>query len=119
VSFMVTLEHEDENKLFLSPNAPLSSTYTKTQVAWSFGLISRPVRDRIDTLRSIRNAFAHSSKSISFDTPIIAKDCKKLPKTDFNAPWIGAVSEYRRRYVAEVLALLLELINASHVEDEE
>jgi hypothetical protein len=59
-------------------DGPLSSFYSKTQLAYAMGIISSEIRDEIDCIRRIRNVFAHSAMRIDFTTTAISVECKKL-----------------------------------------
>jgi DNA-binding MltR family transcriptional regulator len=71
------LNSDEENGLFGS-DAPLSSFSDKIKVAYAFGLIDKDLRENLETLRLIRNAFAHSILAIDFKTEEIAKACENL-----------------------------------------
>ena len=53
------------NRLFDGPNPPLGSLWAKSTLATAMGLIDAKTCDTLDTLRKMRNAFAHSSGPVS------------------------------------------------------
>jgi DNA-binding MltR family transcriptional regulator len=69
-------------KLLRGPFSPLGSFAARTAAAYSLGLISEEERDDLDTIRDIRNEFAHKPTSPSFSDKTIARKVKnlKIPK---------------------------------------
>ncbi len=65
-------------KKLTSSEGPLSSFFVKIHLGFAFGLLDKQNRDNLDIIRSIRNVFAHAPKAVSFRTPLIAKECRKL-----------------------------------------
>lgn len=57
---------------------PLSDFKTRIVMTHCLGLISNSVQNDLDTIREIRNIFAHQLHGISFDTPVIAEEVQKL-----------------------------------------
>jgi hypothetical protein len=57
---------------------PFSSFYTKNHLGFALGVLTAIMRDNLERIREIRNAFAHSPGVISFRTPIIAQACSRL-----------------------------------------
>ncbi|KEF42161.1 MAG: hypothetical protein ER33_07310 [Cyanobium sp. CACIAM 14] len=55
--------------LFL-PDRPLGSLWAKVALARRLGLIDAPVERALSVLRKLRNAFAHSAESASFNDPV-------------------------------------------------
>ncbi|MBX3368089.1 MAG: DUF4145 domain-containing protein [Phycisphaeraceae bacterium] len=58
--------------------APFASFSAKIRFAFAIGLINSGLRHTLDMIRLIRNEFAHSFDSLSFDTPLIASRCREL-----------------------------------------
>jgi DNA-binding MltR family transcriptional regulator len=65
-------------QLFDSPQSPLSSLSSKTIVGQSLGVIQEDERQDLDTIRAIRNAFAHSMTHIEFKDSEVTELCKTL-----------------------------------------
>lgn len=57
---------------------PLSSFWQKTELGYALKLLDDVVRDHINTIRHIRNAFAHSKKLLDFDHPLILKELRTI-----------------------------------------
>ncbi|MDD2734074.1 MAG: MltR family transcriptional regulator [Desulfuromonadaceae bacterium] len=66
-----------EGELF-EGTAPLSSFSAKIKLAYFLGIISDQCRRDLDTIRKIRNDFAHDATIISFETRSIADRCHNL-----------------------------------------
>ncbi|WP_215779878.1 MltR family transcriptional regulator [Paludibacterium sp. B53371] len=58
--------------------APLSSFSARIKLAFYLGKISKECRADLDTIRRIRNEFAHHAELISFDDQSIAGRCRNL-----------------------------------------
>lgn len=64
------LNSADKDALF-GFNGPIGTFSNKLRIAHVMGLISRDTYQRIDLVREMRNACAHSREPISFDQPAI------------------------------------------------
>jgi DNA-binding MltR family transcriptional regulator len=58
--------------------APLSAFSDRIKMAYYLGKISKECRADLDTIRGIRNDFAHHATIISFDDQSIADRCRNL-----------------------------------------
>ncbi|MGM4967818.1 MltR family transcriptional regulator [Tardiphaga sp. 1201_B9_N1_1] len=58
--------------------APLSSFSAKIKIGYALGLYGKIVRDDLDTIRTVRNAFAHSTVHLDFKTPAVSVVCNRL-----------------------------------------
>jgi DNA-binding MltR family transcriptional regulator len=67
------IESEIANKLLDSPRGAISTFATRSDLAYSFGLIPKGLYQNLETIGKIRNAFAHSYLSIALDSEDIAK----------------------------------------------
>jgi mannitol operon repressor len=59
-------------------NAPLGTLSARIKACHSLGLISESEYSNLDTLRRVRNEFAHATHGISFDDPTVSKLCNKI-----------------------------------------
>lgn len=83
--------------------APLSTFSARILLGEALGFYTAGVRKRLDTVRHIRNAFAHTLKPITFDEPSISEACKELKLFGFHGdtpPIPETWSEARKRYVS-------------------
>ncbi|MDD5468249.1 MAG: MltR family transcriptional regulator [Anaerolineales bacterium] len=65
-------------RLLGKPFSPLGTFAARTAAAYSLGLISSDERDDLDSIRNIRNDFAHQPTSPAFSDESIAKNVRKL-----------------------------------------
>lgn len=59
-------------------NGPLSSFAAKIKIGHALGIYPPRVREELDLIRHIRNAFAHSWAQLEFSTPQICEGCSQL-----------------------------------------
>lgn len=57
---------------------PLSTFHSKIIAAYAFGICSPVVRDALNSVRQIRNAFAHSKKPLDFSHQLITNKLKAV-----------------------------------------
>jgi DNA-binding MltR family transcriptional regulator len=74
LSRMVALTNDETNRLF-SGSAPLGSFATRIALGYALGIYGPRTRHDLQTLKDIRNAFAHANRVISFDTREVANLC--------------------------------------------
>jgi len=83
------ISNKQMDKMF-DLSGPLSSFGSKTLMAYGFGLISKPVFEDLNRIRSLRNDFAHSSVTVDFLSDDIVESvmslhCVKEAKEGFKA----------------------------------
>lgn len=102
------LDHPDVGKLVDGFNAPFGTFATRILGAFALGCISERERGDLETIRRIRNAFAHGL-GVSFEDDAIRDRCGRLV---FAAQDYGDVSVApRARFTTAVVALVLNLAN--------
>jgi hypothetical protein len=74
----VKLGKDWQSRIFGSPTAPLSSFYSKIVIGYAMGIFGPSTRADLDIIRSVRNDFAHSAPSLSFDDKEISEKCYKI-----------------------------------------
>src|SRR4030067_887487 len=62
------------NDIFKGPNAPLSTLSSRINMAYALSIINADVKKELDTIRSIRNAFAHNLEVHTFERDQSTKD---------------------------------------------
>jgi hypothetical protein len=67
---------EAARKRMFENDGVLSSFSKKTEMAYAMGIIDGECRKKIDIVREIRNACAHSRKPLSFDKEVLASPCR-------------------------------------------
>lgn len=72
------LENKKIDEELFEGNSPIASFSGRIRIAYYFGLISAELRADLETIRKIRNDFAHDATILSFDTQSIADRCRNL-----------------------------------------
>src|SRR5205823_1682 len=73
----------DHAAVFDNHNAPLHTFHAKIVMGYSLGIYGQVTREDLHRMRLIRNAFAHSPRAITFDTPAVTKLCLELYYLDY------------------------------------
>ncbi|WP_426608867.1 hypothetical protein [Bradyrhizobium sp. McL0616] len=71
------LSNADASRIF-GIGGPLSNFASKIEIAYMFELIDEAHRNDLRIIKSIRNAFAHTTRYVFFDSDHVAKNCRKL-----------------------------------------
>lgn len=71
------LTKDDVSRLF-GRGAPLNSFSSKIEIAYMFELIDQAMRDDMRRIKDIRNAFAHTTRYVYFNSSHIADRCRNL-----------------------------------------
>lgn len=95
------------NLWFHGEKAPFSSFYAKTRLARALGILGPISESHFDTLRKVRNLFAHSPLSVDFSTDAVAAECKKLMAAE--PGWKPEYSEARRSFTHTTIQLISAL----------
>jgi DNA-binding MltR family transcriptional regulator len=74
---------------------PLSSFAAKTKAAYCLGLIGRSTYEDLNTIRKIRNKFAHKVHGYTFDEPEIVNWCRSLKLANMIA---DAIPDFRKNH---------------------
>ena len=92
-------------------NAPLGTLAARAAAAAALGLISGREYREVETIRKIRNQFAHDHRTRFSDQDIVDR-CRNLA---FSAKDYGdVVADSRGQFTTAVVALILNLTNRSH-----
>ncbi|MEX1059878.1 MAG: MltR family transcriptional regulator [Methyloceanibacter sp.] len=59
-------------------DGPLSTFFSQIQLGYAMGLFDRDVKRDLDTIRHIRNGFAHSLKPLRFTTPEVEREVRRI-----------------------------------------
>lgn len=107
-------------KLFDGPNAPLASLFNKLNVARALGLVSEDESACINTLRKIRNEFAHSVHARVDDPKISALIIKlKFGLSALIERSDQVLLDERARLSMSATSLITSLYNRSHYVDKQ
>jgi hypothetical protein len=77
ISSLKCTDSEIVEKLY-APNGPLSTFFGQIQLANAMGLIDKKSWGSLETIRRVRNVFAHVMAGVTFSTPEIAAECLTL-----------------------------------------
>lgn len=92
-----------EEELFTG-QAPLSTFSSRIKLAYYLGKIAPSERKDLDTIRSIRNEFAHHAELLSFDDQSIRDRCNNLTHN-----WREKGAPARTKFTAAIAALLVRI----------
>lgn len=117
---LVELTKAERDALFIEQNAVLASFANKTAIAHALGLLTREERQTLDSVRKVRNAFAHAMKPLTFKHSLVAAECKKLPPSGVEGKE-GRFGEERIAFMAATLRLFgaLSKVFLEHIETQE
>lgn len=116
VLFRLRKLNSEEHAALFGPDNPLGSFSGKIKIGYALGIYERPTRKDLDSIRTIRNAFAHANLQISFDTPEIETLCsmfrilRGLPDHDI---WPADKITARERYLGAIRHIIGELAAAT------
>jgi hypothetical protein len=71
-------EDEDTRKRMFGQDGQLATFSKKIEMAYAMGIIDSDYRKKIDLIREIRNACAHSRKPLSFKTEVLRAPCEAV-----------------------------------------
>lgn len=105
------VEDSDKGQLLDGFNAPIGSFSARIKAAHCLGLISDKERDDCDTLRKIRNEFAHNHRT-SFEDNKLVDLCKNLHHSakDYDDVVVGTYGQFSTGSIG----LVLSLVNRAH-----
>jgi DNA-binding MltR family transcriptional regulator len=92
--------------------APLSSLSMKTRMAYGLGIIDGQTRNNFDTLRRIRNCFAHTALELDFTTQTVEKEIQKLtppPHAPTSRAWGNML--LRNKFISAIHVYYWMLLN--------
>lgn len=93
-------------------NGPLSTFSAKIKMGYSLGLYNKLMRDELDLIRYIRNAFAHSWRKLDFESTAVVEGCAclRIPDLPMRLPE-GAMrpGTPKQRFLASVRQLYVYL----------
>jgi mannitol operon repressor len=88
--------------------APLSTFSSRTKITYGLGLISQSEYLNINTIREVRNKFAHNLSGLSFNDPEIVKLCRKL-KYDKSAVGLIILPSPRHSFTLATAVIIANL----------
>jgi DNA-binding MltR family transcriptional regulator len=94
----------------LGRTRPLSSLSSRIDLAYCVGLIGPAARTDLNTIRDIRNDFAHLIDGLSFDDQSVVGRCNNLTAGKFDFPPPAPVFSAREQFVFAVTILMNQLL---------
>lgn len=97
---------EVESLLYQTGRGPLGTFSARIDTAYCMGLITQEERSDLDTIRRIRNDFAHKITGLTFDDQSVADRCRnfKAAKVD------GEPDNAKDRFKKAAIRLMVEII---------
>jgi hypothetical protein len=113
--------HDQREGLFEGEGAPLSSFAAKIRLANAMDILADPLASDFQTVRRVRNAFAHTSSPITFDTPEIIDEIEgmntwTLMEVFLNGDGDASTSLSRKERYGGLVFLMQFALTASQVD---
>jgi DNA-binding MltR family transcriptional regulator len=101
------------DKLFNSPNAPLGTFSSRIAMAYGLGHIGPKYFSALESIREIRNAFAHFHRTLTFGDPEIRKWIESTSTLPYVLPHPAPdLSLMRNRYIWTAAMILGRISHA-------
>ena len=110
---------EEVNNLLRNPNAPLSTFSARIKMLKALRIVDSDVFGVLETLRAIRNEFAHSFVPMAFETPEVTELCSNLPLSKNKWPEGTVMSETRTRFLNSCMTVAFILSRTAKAHKDE
>lgn len=107
------MAEENFEELVMRPDSPLATFSAKIRILQGLGIIGPRHRKIMDTIREIRNTFAHSMKPIDFETDVIRDFCNTLEDWDIDAFDISHLSQPRKKFTCAAVTMAQHFVTYS------
>ena len=107
--YVVDYDETFLDKLFVGSDAPMGTFSAMIKMGRALGFYDKGIQAQLETLKAIRNAFAHAQKPINFSQPTVVSHCEKLIVAKHSDP--NHVFTPRERYTAFCVAFGRKLID--------
>jgi hypothetical protein len=101
----LTISDEETRSNLIATGGALDGFFAKIHLGYALGIFPKLYMHELDSIRKIRNCFAHSSKPVTFETKQIAEECKRFRARDYIS---GDISN-RSRYMSACRILFVYL----------
>jgi hypothetical protein len=91
-----------QNEIFENDGAPLSTFSQRIIVGYAMGIYGNKIRNDLDCIRIIRNSFAHTMLTLSFDRKEVVNVCKRFNTLRRLTIAHGVGQDARRDYILVV-----------------
>lgn len=110
----------DERRFLFSEDAdsPLSTFAAKIRLGYALHIYEKGFRDDLTVLKAIRNAFAHASHHVDFNTPEISSACQIMNTAQCFARLAPSQSTPKWLYLQTTKAITLALFMATKNPDD-
>jgi hypothetical protein len=105
---LIELTESEDSDLFVTKGAVLGNFAGRIDIAYALGITSKEQTSDLDIVRTIRNAFAHAVKAITFADPLVKAECGKF-KRKLICGEIPTFDEPRHHYSMVCHTLAIEL----------
>ena len=102
----VLVEEKSLSDEIVGPEKPLGSFSARIRMAYALGLLSKEVYKDLNTIRNVRNVFAHGLYEASFSHPDIKAHCQTLVTPRQALPGVKDDPEPRGMYTMSVVLIL-------------
>lgn len=99
------IAEENFDELVARPDAPLGTFSAKIRMLQGLGIIGPRHRKIMDTIREVRNTFAHSMKPIDFDNTVIRDFCNTLENWEIDAFDTSQLSPPRKKFTCAAVTM--------------
>lgn len=89
---------------------PLSSFYSQIHLAYALGLFDKKIKRDLNTVRTIRNVFAHAAKPVSFKTDRILAEVAKLNAPTYLKSPVKVPDAPRQWFIGSVILLIVHIL---------
>lgn len=108
---------EDRDSLFHDVGSPFGTFRNKTVSAYALGICSKEIREQIDIVRTIRNLFSHTLRSIDFKNHDVTALCHRLPQSKtipkVYAKRVRQFGEARIRFISACIRISFDFAKAT------
>jgi len=109
LAYLKPLAKDEQEALFESLGAPLTGLHSRILMTAAIAGLDKPYVEILQSIRRIRNEFAHAPRSVDFSNPLISDEVEKVIAPRMPTPMDGVAS--RAVFVAASLVTLLRLYN--------
>jgi Domain of unknown function (DUF4145) len=107
------IAEDNFEELVARADAPLGTFSAKIRMLQGLGIIGPRHRKVMDTIREIRNTFAHSMKPIDFNTSVVRDYCHTLEEWEIDAFDTSQLSPARKKFTCAAVVMAQHFVTYS------